>query len=162
MAPVPGIWPLTEKDAQSFKQVSKPLSTCTEGKVKRTSLTDLCVLFWQINFNLILLLLLELFMAATVIISARSSEAYCKQKVGPALRRTGHAAGPPEHSPMHTRVGCPGAPHAAPARQGLMRPMAQEGKVEDATQLPHGVILIRYRCPVISRRETRSAKSVTL
>ncbi|XP_060512033.1 membrane protein MLC1 isoform X3 [Panthera onca] len=34
----------------------------------------------DINFNLILLLLLELFMAATVIISARSSEAYCKQK----------------------------------------------------------------------------------
>uniref|UniRef100_A0A452UX34 Modulator of VRAC current 1 n=1 Tax=Ursus maritimus TaxID=29073 RepID=A0A452UX34_URSMA len=39
----------------------------------------------DINFNLILLLLLELFMAATVIISARSSEAYCKQKVGPGL-----------------------------------------------------------------------------
>uniref|UniRef100_A0A452EYH7 Modulator of VRAC current 1 n=1 Tax=Capra hircus TaxID=9925 RepID=A0A452EYH7_CAPHI len=38
----------------------------------------------DINFNLILLLLLELFMAATVIISARSSEAHCKQKVGPA------------------------------------------------------------------------------
>uniref|UniRef100_A0A8C0N4T2 Modulator of VRAC current 1 n=1 Tax=Canis lupus familiaris TaxID=9615 RepID=A0A8C0N4T2_CANLF len=37
-----------------------------------------------INFNLILLLLLELFMAATVIISARSSEAHCKQK-GPML-----------------------------------------------------------------------------
>uniref|UniRef100_A0A8I3N5W0 Modulator of VRAC current 1 n=2 Tax=Canis lupus familiaris TaxID=9615 RepID=A0A8I3N5W0_CANLF len=35
----------------------------------------------DINFNLILLLLLELFMAATVIISARSSEAHCKQKV---------------------------------------------------------------------------------
>ncbi|XP_022452486.1 membrane protein MLC1 isoform X1 [Delphinapterus leucas] len=34
----------------------------------------------DINFNLILLLLLELFMAATVIISARSSEAHCKQK----------------------------------------------------------------------------------
>uniref|UniRef100_A0AAA9TA82 Modulator of VRAC current 1 n=1 Tax=Bos taurus TaxID=9913 RepID=A0AAA9TA82_BOVIN len=34
----------------------------------------------DINFNLILLLLLELFMAATVIISARSSEAPCKQK----------------------------------------------------------------------------------
>ncbi|XP_010847068.1 PREDICTED: membrane protein MLC1 [Bison bison bison] len=34
----------------------------------------------KINFNLILLLLLELFMAATVIISARSSEAPCKQK----------------------------------------------------------------------------------
>lgn len=135
MAPVPGIWPLTEKDAQSFKQVSKPLSTFTEGKVKRTSLTDLCVLFWQINFNLILLLLLELFMAATVIISARSSETYCKQKVGPALRRTGHAAGPPEHSPMHTRVGCPRAPHAAPASQGLMRPMAsgRQGRRCDTT-----------------------------
>ncbi|XP_055421979.1 membrane protein MLC1 [Bubalus kerabau] len=36
----------------------------------------------DINFNLILLLLLELFMAATVIISARSSEAPCKQKKG--------------------------------------------------------------------------------
>ncbi|XP_060979996.1 membrane protein MLC1 [Dama dama] len=36
----------------------------------------------DINFNLILLLLLELFMAATVIISARSSEAHCKQKKG--------------------------------------------------------------------------------
>ncbi|EPY84852.1 hypothetical protein CB1_000437003 [Camelus ferus] len=35
----------------------------------------------QINFNLILLLLLELFMAATVIISARSSEAHGKRKV---------------------------------------------------------------------------------
>ncbi|XP_035969656.1 membrane protein MLC1 isoform X2 [Halichoerus grypus] len=34
----------------------------------------------DINFNLILLLLLELFMAATVIISARSSEVHCKQK----------------------------------------------------------------------------------
>ncbi|XP_024593411.1 membrane protein MLC1 isoform X3 [Neophocaena asiaeorientalis asiaeorientalis] len=34
----------------------------------------------DINFNLILLLLLELFMAATVIISARSSEAHCRQK----------------------------------------------------------------------------------
>ncbi|XP_058424795.1 membrane protein MLC1 isoform X5 [Diceros bicornis minor] len=34
----------------------------------------------SINFNLILLLLLELLMAATVIISARSSEALCKQK----------------------------------------------------------------------------------
>ncbi|XP_058424793.1 membrane protein MLC1 isoform X3 [Diceros bicornis minor] len=34
----------------------------------------------DINFNLILLLLLELLMAATVIISARSSEALCKQK----------------------------------------------------------------------------------
>ena len=42
------------------------------------------VFLGQINFNLILLLLLELFMAATVIISARSSEAPCKQKVGPA------------------------------------------------------------------------------
>ena len=42
------------------------------------------VFLGQINFNLILLLLLELFMAATVIISARSSEAHCKQKVGPA------------------------------------------------------------------------------
>lgn len=41
------------------------------------------VFLGQINFNLILLLLLELFMAATVIISARSSEAHCKQKVGP-------------------------------------------------------------------------------
>ncbi|XP_007519442.2 membrane protein MLC1 isoform X2 [Erinaceus europaeus] len=36
----------------------------------------------DINFNLILLLLLELFMAATVIISVRSSEAYGKQKKG--------------------------------------------------------------------------------
>ncbi|XP_025782131.1 membrane protein MLC1 [Puma concolor] len=34
----------------------------------------------DINFNLVLLLLLELFTAATVIVSARSSEAYCKQK----------------------------------------------------------------------------------
>ncbi|KAM9072311.1 membrane protein MLC1 [Megaptera novaeangliae] len=34
----------------------------------------------DINFNLILLLLLELFMAATVIISARSGEAHCRQK----------------------------------------------------------------------------------
>ncbi|XP_053441327.1 membrane protein MLC1 isoform X3 [Nycticebus coucang] len=34
----------------------------------------------NINFNLILLLLLELFMAATVIISARSSEEFCKKK----------------------------------------------------------------------------------
>ncbi|XP_039091703.1 membrane protein MLC1 isoform X1 [Hyaena hyaena] len=41
----------------------------------------------DINFNLILLLLLELFMAATVIISARSSEAYCKQK-GPVSDST--------------------------------------------------------------------------
>uniref|UniRef100_A0A452RE09 Modulator of VRAC current 1 n=1 Tax=Ursus americanus TaxID=9643 RepID=A0A452RE09_URSAM len=41
----------------------------------------------DINFNLILLLLLELFMAATVIISARSSEAYCKQK-GPVSEST--------------------------------------------------------------------------
>nr|XP_021543447.1 membrane protein MLC1-like [Neomonachus schauinslandi] len=40
-----------------------------------------------INFNLILLLLLELFMAATVIISARSSEMHCKQK-GPMLDST--------------------------------------------------------------------------
>ncbi|XP_034841837.1 membrane protein MLC1 isoform X4 [Mirounga angustirostris] len=40
-----------------------------------------------INFNLILLLLLELFMAATVIISARSSEMLCKQK-GPMLEST--------------------------------------------------------------------------
>uniref|UniRef100_A0A8C0K6F8 Modulator of VRAC current 1 n=1 Tax=Canis lupus dingo TaxID=286419 RepID=A0A8C0K6F8_CANLU len=45
----------------------------------------------DINFNLILLLLLELFMAATVIISARSSEAHCKQKVGPALHSLGDA-----------------------------------------------------------------------
>ncbi|XP_008047139.1 membrane protein MLC1 isoform X2 [Carlito syrichta] len=36
----------------------------------------------NINFNLILLLLLELLMAATVIISARSSEDYCKKKKG--------------------------------------------------------------------------------
>lgn len=36
----------------------------------------------QINFNLILLLLLELFMAATVILSARSGEAHGRQKVG--------------------------------------------------------------------------------
>ncbi|XP_034841840.1 membrane protein MLC1 isoform X5 [Mirounga angustirostris] len=41
----------------------------------------------SINFNLILLLLLELFMAATVIISARSSEMLCKQK-GPMLEST--------------------------------------------------------------------------
>ncbi|XP_019653072.1 membrane protein MLC1 isoform X2 [Ailuropoda melanoleuca] len=41
----------------------------------------------DINFNLILLLLLELFMAATVIISARSSEAYCRQK-GPVSEST--------------------------------------------------------------------------
>ncbi|XP_015980847.2 membrane protein MLC1 [Rousettus aegyptiacus] len=34
----------------------------------------------DINFNLILLLLLELFSAATVIVSARSSEASCRQK----------------------------------------------------------------------------------
>ncbi|XP_037586031.1 membrane protein MLC1 isoform X3 [Cebus imitator] len=34
----------------------------------------------NINFNLILLLLLELLMAATVIISARSSEEYCKKQ----------------------------------------------------------------------------------
>ncbi|XP_017523320.1 membrane protein MLC1 isoform X3 [Manis javanica] len=34
----------------------------------------------DINFNLVLLLLLELLMAATVIISARSGEASCKQK----------------------------------------------------------------------------------
>ncbi|XP_049627727.1 LOW QUALITY PROTEIN: membrane protein MLC1 [Suncus etruscus] len=34
----------------------------------------------QINFNLILLLLLELFMAATVILSARSGEAHDRQK----------------------------------------------------------------------------------
>ncbi|XP_017523321.1 membrane protein MLC1 isoform X4 [Manis javanica] len=34
----------------------------------------------EINFNLVLLLLLELLMAATVIISARSGEASCKQK----------------------------------------------------------------------------------
>lgn len=50
----------------------------------------------QINFNLILLLLLELFMAATVIISARSSEAYCRQKVGPGLGCAGHTADTPE------------------------------------------------------------------
>ncbi|XP_062932161.1 membrane protein MLC1 isoform X2 [Cynocephalus volans] len=37
----------------------------------------------NINFNLILLLLLELLMAATVIISARSSEEYCRKKKGP-------------------------------------------------------------------------------
>ncbi|KAL4678493.1 hypothetical protein H8957_008143 [Semnopithecus entellus] len=36
----------------------------------------------NINFNLILLLLLELLMAATVIMSARSSEEYCKKKKG--------------------------------------------------------------------------------
>ncbi|XP_003783141.1 membrane protein MLC1 [Otolemur garnettii] len=36
----------------------------------------------NINFNLILLLLLELFMAATVIVSARSSEEFCKKKKG--------------------------------------------------------------------------------
>lgn len=40
---------------------------------------------WQINFNLILLLLLELLMAATVIVSARSSEASSRQKVGEAV-----------------------------------------------------------------------------
>ncbi|XP_059969153.1 membrane protein MLC1 [Mesoplodon densirostris] len=42
----------------------------------------------DINFNLILLLLLELFMAATVIISARSSEAHCKQKKGSISENT--------------------------------------------------------------------------
>lgn len=122
--PAPSIWPLTEKAAQSFEQTHKSLSTFMGKKVKRASLTDLCILFWQINFNLILLLLLELFMAATVIISARSSEAYCKQKVGLALDCTGHMAGPPESSPTRTRVGCPRTPHTAPALQGLMRLMA--------------------------------------
>uniref|UniRef100_A0A2K5HBI7 Modulator of VRAC current 1 n=1 Tax=Colobus angolensis palliatus TaxID=336983 RepID=A0A2K5HBI7_COLAP len=39
----------------------------------------------NINFNLILLLLLELLMAATVIMSARSSEEYCKKKKGSVL-----------------------------------------------------------------------------
>uniref|UniRef100_A0A5F7ZVW6 Modulator of VRAC current 1 n=1 Tax=Macaca mulatta TaxID=9544 RepID=A0A5F7ZVW6_MACMU len=39
----------------------------------------------NINFNLILLLLLELLMAATVIMSARSSEEYCKKKKGPLV-----------------------------------------------------------------------------
>lgn len=42
---------------------------------------------WQINFNLILLLLLELLTAAMVIVSARSGEASCKHKVGPLCRR---------------------------------------------------------------------------
>lgn len=50
----------------------------------------------QINFNLILLLLLELFTAATVIVSARSGEASCRQKVSHLCadvpRGWGHAA----------------------------------------------------------------------
>lgn len=36
--------------------------------------------YWQINFNLILLILLEIFMATTVIISARSTEDCCTRK----------------------------------------------------------------------------------
>uniref|UniRef100_A0A8C9F140 Modulator of VRAC current 1 n=1 Tax=Pavo cristatus TaxID=9049 RepID=A0A8C9F140_PAVCR len=46
--------------------------------------TYFCLEFhWQINFNLILLILLEIFMATTVIISARSTEDCCmRKKVG--------------------------------------------------------------------------------
>lgn len=99
-------------------------------------------LFWQINFNLILLLLLEIFMAATVIISARSSEAPRKQKVGPAPGCAG-----PQLAPRSTgrRDGSlpPGAPHS-PASSGS--PEAQ-GRREhsarcDATSLL-GVVLVQ-------------------
>ena len=55
------------------------LSAVTEG---RKQVPQSRAVLWQINFNLILLLLLELLMAATVIVSARSSEAPGRPKVG--------------------------------------------------------------------------------
>lgn len=57
--------------------VIKPRSS---QPLTEAGLTDAPVLLWQINFNLILLLLLELLVAATVIMSARSGEARCRRK----------------------------------------------------------------------------------
>ncbi|NWW49848.1 MLC1 protein, partial [Pedionomus torquatus] len=51
--------------------------------------THLCLgFYWQINFNLILLILLEIFMATTVIISARSTEDCCTRKKNTAYDST--------------------------------------------------------------------------
>lgn len=77
----------------------------------------------QINFNLILLLLLELLMAATVIVSARSSEAPGRLKVGASSAGGARAVGP-----CSLCAGQP--PRMLTACGGLCSPTAQQCRTE--------------------------------
>lgn len=70
--------------SQKIDRLVNPARSLPSFIFSMEDVTHLCLgFYWQINFNLILLILLEIFMATTVIISARSTEDCCTgKKVG--------------------------------------------------------------------------------